>query len=60
MASRTRHTVRKDCTPDGWPVVCLGNMAEVVMGQTPLGETVIDWNGDSEDDGGLPFIQGNA
>ena len=37
-----------------------GNMAEVVMGQTPLGETVIDWNGDSEDDGGLPFIQGNA
>ena len=35
-------------------------MAEVVMGQSPPGETVIDWDGDFGRDDGLPFIQGNA
>ena len=38
----------------------LGDVAEVVMGQSPPGETVIDWDGDFGRDDGLPFIQGNA
>ena len=46
--------------PDGWQLVRLGDVAEVVMGQSPPGEMVTDRNGDSEYDGGLPFIQGNA
>ena len=46
--------------PASWEVVRLGDVAEVVMGQSPPGETVIDWNGDSDNGDGLPFIQGNA
>ena len=50
----------KTQTPAGWRVVRLGDVAEVVMGQSPPGETVIDWDGDFGRDDGLPFIQGNA
>ena len=46
--------------PDGWEVVRLETLAEVVMGQSPPGDTVVDFEGDHGDDGGLPFIQGNA
>ena len=46
--------------PACWKVVRLGDVAEVVMGQSPPGETVIDWDGDFGRDDGLPFIQGNA
>ena len=46
--------------PEGWQVVRLGDVAEVVMGQSPPGETVPDWEGDFGYDDGLPFIQGNA
>ena len=52
--------VGKMQTPAGWKVVRLGDVAEVVMGQSPPGETVIDWDGDFGRDDGLPFIQGNA
>ena len=52
--------VGKMQTPAGWQVVRLGDVAEVVMGQSPPGETVIDWDGDFGRDDGLPFIQGNA
>ena len=30
------------------------------MGQSPPGDTVVDWDGDHRPGGGLPFIQGNA
>ena len=46
--------------PDGWQAVRLETLAEVVMGQSPPGDTVVDFEGDHGDDGGLPFIQGNA
>ena len=52
--------VGKMQTPAGWKVVRLGDVAKVVMGQSPPGETVIDWDGDFGRDDGLPFIQGNA
>ena len=52
--------VGKMQTPAGWKVVRLGDVAEVVMGQSPPGETVIDWDSDFGRDDGLPFIQGNA
>ena len=35
-------------------------LAEIVMGQSPPGDTVVDFEGDHRDDGGLPFVQGNA
>ena len=38
----------------------LGDVAEIVMGQSPPGETVVDWNGGHNSRNGLPFIQGNA
>ena len=50
----------KTHVPDGWRLARLGEVAEVVMGQSPLGATVFDWNGDSAIGRGLPFIQGNA
>lgn len=53
MSSKTR-------LPKGWRQVCLGDVAEVVMGQSPPGELVTDWAGVVENDDGLPFIQGNA
>ena len=46
--------------PGGWKVVPLANVAEIVMGQSPPGSTVSEWEGDSRVDTGLPFIQGNA
>ena len=46
--------------PDGWQRVRLGDVAEVVMGQSPPGEVVVDWQGEALDVDGLPFIQGNA
>ena len=46
--------------PDGWRLARLGEVAEVVMGQSPPGTTVFDWNGNSTISRGLPFIQGNA
>ena len=46
--------------PADWNVVRLGDVAEIVMGQSPPGATVFDWNGDSTVSRGLPFIQGNA
>ena len=46
--------------PDGWKVARLGDVAEIVMGQSPPGSDVSDWNGDYRVDDGLPFIQGNA
>ena len=46
--------------PEGWRVVRLEEVAEVVMGQSPLGELVIDWDGTAGYANGLPFIQGNA
>ena len=46
--------------PKGWRLVRLGDVAEVVMGQSPPGGLVIDWDGSDVDAKGLPFIQGNA
>ena len=46
--------------PDGWLLIRLGDVAEVVMGQSPPGELVIDWDGTYGQNSGLPFIQGNA
>ena len=46
--------------PDGWQLVRLGDVADVVMGQSPPGELVIDWDGSNVHAKGLPFIQGNA
>ena len=50
----------KGTTPKGWRQVRLGDVAEVVMGQSPPGELVIDWDGSDVDAKGLPFVQGNA
>ena len=46
--------------PDGWKAVRLDDVADVVMGQSPQGESVLDWDGSAEDKDGLPFIQGNS
>ena len=46
--------------PDGWRAVPLGDVAEVVMGQSPPGNTVHDLNGQTDRSSGLPFAQGNA
>ena len=46
--------------PADWQVVRLGDVAEVVMGQSPPCDTVFDSDGDTPKDVGLPFIQGNA
>ena len=46
--------------PDGWRMVRLGDVAEVVMGQSPPGDLVDDWDGTDLKVEGLPFIQGNA
>ena len=53
-------TCEKDAIPDGWQRVRLGDVAEVVMGQSPPGESVVEWDGGALDVSGLPFIQGNA
>ena len=46
--------------PASWDVVRLGDVAEVVMGQSPPGPTVFELDSDNQIDTGLPFIQGNA
>lgn len=46
--------------PAGWRDVALGSLGQVVMGQSPPGSTVLDWDGGPQEGGGLPFIQGNA
>ena len=46
--------------PSEWRLVNLGDVAEIVMGQSPPGLTVLDWDGERLGGGGLPFIQGNA
>ncbi|MYE06312.1 MAG: hypothetical protein F4Y04_03675, partial [Chloroflexi bacterium] len=46
--------------PYGWRRARLGEVAEVVMGQSPPGHTVFDWDGDEGFANGLPFTQGNA
>ena len=50
----------KRTIPDGWRRVRLRDVAEIVMGQSPPGELVIDWDGSNSKANGLPFIQGNA
>ena len=45
---------------EGWKLVRLEEVAEVVMGQSPPGELVIDWDGSDGRAEGLPFLQGNA
>jgi type I restriction enzyme, S subunit len=40
--------------PDSWTTVRLGEVTHIVMGQAPPGDMV------SEDEEGLPFLQGNA
>lgn len=47
-------------TPDSWKAIRLDDVAEVVMGQSPHGKLVLDWDGTTEDNIGLPFIQGNS
>ncbi len=46
--------------PKGWQSVRLGDVAEVIMGQSPLGVNVLDWDGEPGQNSGLAFIQGNA
>ena len=46
--------------PKGWRLVRLGDVAELVMGQSPSGYLVSDWDGSDSRAGGLPFIQGNG
>ena len=53
-------TVKGDHVPDGWQRVRLGDAAKVVMGQSPPGETVLDWDEGAHLNSGLPFVQGNA
>ena len=55
-----RQAVSENHVPDGWQVTRLGDVATVVMGQSPPGGTVSDWEGENRGRGGLPFIQGNA
>lgn len=45
--------------PDNWETTRLEDVATIIMGQSPPGEHVVDWEGDSSNIG-LPFIQGNA
>ena len=50
----------KTHVPDGWRQARLGDVAEVIMGQSPPGQMVMNWDGTSDYENGLPFIQGNA
>ena len=49
-----------DNTPDGWHLARLDDVADIVMGQSPHGESVMDWDGTAYNRAGLPFIQGNS
>lgn len=46
--------------PNGWKATRLDDVADVVMGQSPRGKYVLDWDGATEHIAGLPFIQGNS
>ena len=46
--------------PASWEVVRLGEVAEVIMGQSPPGANVFELEGVRPNNSGLPFIQGNA
>ena len=46
--------------PLSWQVVRLGDISEIVMGQSPPGHTVFDRGSITLEEEGLPFIQGNA
>ena len=52
--------VKRPNVPEGWQLVRLGDVAEVVMGQSPPGRNVIDLDGNTSPKKGLPFVQGNA
>ncbi|MGQ9677563.1 MAG: restriction endonuclease subunit S, partial [Chloroflexota bacterium] len=51
-----------DVVPAGWQRLSLGEVARIVMGQSPPGATVTDWDHRAPcmADTGLPFVQGNA
>ena len=46
--------------PVDWQITTLDTIAEIIMGQSPPGTTVLDWDGEVIEGKGLPFIQGNA
>ena len=46
--------------PASWQAVCLGDVSEIVMGQSPPRHTVFDRESVGIGEEGLPFIQGNA
>lgn len=46
-------------TVSKWETTRLEDVAVIIMGQSPPGEHVIDWDGNLSDIG-LPFLQGNA
>ncbi len=53
--------MKKECqVPDGWRRSRLSEVADIVMGQSPPGDTVFDWNGEADFVDGLAFTQGNA
>ena len=54
------HPSGQGTTPEVWQHVRLGDVATIVMGQSPPGELVVEWNGGIDGEEGLPFIQGNA
>ena len=58
--SKWRNVPGLGTLPEGWRIAKLGDLAEIVMGQSPPGRTVSDWDGDARYEDGLPFIQGNA
>ena len=51
---------QQEAIPNGWRRLRLSEVATIVMGQSPPGELVIEWNDNKNDGEGLPFIQGNA
>ena len=51
---------QQEAIPNGWQCVRLSEVATIVMGQSPPGELVIEWDDNKNDGEGLPFIQGNA
>ena len=58
--SNWNETPRLGVIPADWKVVRLSEVAEIVMGQSPPGNTVFEWEGETFFDSGLPFVQGNA
>jgi len=46
--------------PEGWRTTRLGDIAKMVMGQSPPGSTVFDHDDESNRGHSLPFIQGTA